>query len=144
MTLLEVSLEEVQPQQMQRMCMQVLKCPMLSIKRTEFGPIRLGGLKRAQWRELTASEVEKLKGSVSARSGSHRGLRNEGMDDLEHDNAVIIHEDSRNSIGSMQYRKRGKPGGSKNKAKRPGTGYASRGMYVKGSGEGSAPPRRRR
>ena len=42
LTLLEVSLEEVQPQQMQRMCMQVLKCPMLSIKRTEFGPIRLG------------------------------------------------------------------------------------------------------
>ena len=72
--------------------------------------------------ELTASEVEKLKGSVSARSGSHRGLRNEGMDDLEHDDAVIIHEDSRNSIGSMQYRKRGNPGGSKNKAKRPGTG----------------------
>ena len=49
LTLLEVSMEELLPQQMQRMCVQVLKCPMLSIKRTEFGPIRLAGLKRAQW-----------------------------------------------------------------------------------------------
>ena len=69
------------------------------MKRTEFGPIRLGGLKRAQWRELTATEVEKLKCSVSARRGrSPRDLRNEDIIDLDEDDAIATDAHMRKDI----------------------------------------------
>ena len=96
LSLLEVSMEEVLPQQMQRMCMQVLKCPMLSIKRTEFGPIRLSGLKRAQWRELTSSEVEKLKGS-----GDYKLVEGIVMDEWEDENGVVRRDPADGAVGDL-------------------------------------------
>ena len=144
LTLLEVSMEELLPQQMQRMCIQVLKCPMLSIKRTEFGPIRLAGLKRAQWRELTSNEVEKLKGSVSPRRDATEDFTAGGLFDIEEDE--VIDDDMRRGISRIiKHQRSGRPTSPKSKTKRPGAGYASRGIHVKGrAGDGTAPPRRRR
>ena len=61
LALLDILIEESQrPDQIERM-MKLIKCTVVSMKRTEFGPIKLGGLKRGEWKELTANDVQKLK-----------------------------------------------------------------------------------
>jgi len=61
LALLDILIEESQrPDQIERM-MKLIKCTVISMKRTEFGPIKLGGLKRGEWKELTANDVQKLK-----------------------------------------------------------------------------------
>lgn len=62
LSLLDMSMEEVIPQQVQRL-VEHIQCEVLSIKRLEFGPIKLQGLRKGEWRELTQLEVEKLKAS---------------------------------------------------------------------------------
>ena len=61
-SVLDFQIDEQLPRQVQRM-VEYLGCEMLSLKRTEFGPIKLKGLKKGDWRELTQVEVEKLKAS---------------------------------------------------------------------------------
>ena len=125
LTLLEVSMEEVLPQQMQRLCAQSLECPLVSIKRTEFGPVKLGSLKRGQWREMSASEVAKLKGSVSerdSRDGEMAAIS--AVFDLQEGQ----YEEGRSSRSSYQRsgattRGRASAGSSR---RRPGSGYAAR------------------
>lgn len=58
--ILDVQFEHAQPLAVQRI-MEHLNLPIISIKRTSFGPISLKGLKKGEWRELTSSEVTKLK-----------------------------------------------------------------------------------
>ena len=62
LSLLDLQIEEQLPRQVQRM-VEYLGCEMLGLKRTEFGPIKLKGLKKGEWRELSQAEVEKLKAS---------------------------------------------------------------------------------
>ena len=95
LTLLDVTLEENRPQQIQRM-FDSIECPVVSTKRTEFGPLKLTGLRRGQWRELTASEIDKLKKSCQPASTAKPVLP----------------------------KRRNRPYGQQ--AKRPGSGYAAR------------------
>ena len=61
LALLDILIEESQrPDQIERM-MKLINCNVISMKRTEFGPIKLGGLKRGEWKELTANDVQRLK-----------------------------------------------------------------------------------
>lgn len=62
MTLLDITLDESKPQQIQQI-MDYLQCPSISMKRVEFGTLKLGQLRRGQWREMTAAEITKLKES---------------------------------------------------------------------------------
>jgi 23S rRNA pseudouridine2605 synthase len=148
LSLLEVTVEEVLPQQMQRM-FAMLGAPLLSMKRTEFGPVKLGSLKRGQWREMTGAEVEKLKSSVS-----DRDLRQDEFDaasgelfDLEEGQWAADSSSSGSSSGDTTTRsaavvtssttvpgggRRTRPSGSghsshsSRSAKKPGAGYAAR------------------
>lgn len=60
LSLIDITLKESRPRQLQRM-MELIKCPMVSMKRIEFGPIQVKGLRRGQWRELSLTEIQKLK-----------------------------------------------------------------------------------
>ena len=59
---LDFTIEERTPRQLQKM-LEYLKCEMLGLKRLEFGPVRLKGLRKGEWRELTQLEIEQLKAS---------------------------------------------------------------------------------
>ena len=61
--IVDIILEDHRPMLMQRIFHDFLKTPIVGIKRTEFGPIALKGLRKGQWRELTQTEIEKLKAS---------------------------------------------------------------------------------
>lgn len=62
LVLLDVRLTETRPMLLQRL-MEMINRPLISLKRTEFGPLALKGLRKGQWRELTKSEVESIKKS---------------------------------------------------------------------------------
>lgn len=70
-SLLDISIEETHPHQLQGM-VEYLGCKLLSTKRVEYGPVRLRNLKRGEWRELTAREVDKLKASCIKRGSQSR------------------------------------------------------------------------
>jgi len=86
--------------------MEIIKCPLVSTKRTGFGPLKMAGLRRGQWRELTPAEVERLKKSCRKLSGVNVGTT---------------------TLGSV-LRKSGsaRAGARSKKQKRPGAGYAAR------------------
>ena len=62
LSLLDITLEESKPQQIERM-LEIIGCKFVSLKRTAFGPINLKGLRKGQWREMTQSEIFNLKKS---------------------------------------------------------------------------------
>ena len=59
-TWLEITIKEGRNRQIRRMCWAVGH-PVLKLKRTRYGPIRLGNLKPGTYRDLTPAEVEKLR-----------------------------------------------------------------------------------
>ena len=63
LSLIDIIIEESRPDLLQRIFSCYLKCDIVSIKRTEFGPIGLKGLRKGTWRELTKSEIENIKRS---------------------------------------------------------------------------------
>lgn len=62
MALLDVSVKESRLDLMEAI-VTVLGCSLVSVKKTEFGPLRLKGLRKGGWRELTANEIGALKKS---------------------------------------------------------------------------------
>eukprot|EP01035_Chromulina_nebulosa_P019373 gene19373-25240_t len=62
LTLLDITIEEAISNQLDLM-VKAINCELISVKRTEFGPIRLKGLKRGMWKELSLTEIEQLKDS---------------------------------------------------------------------------------
>ena len=62
LSLLDVSMEESVPQQVQKV-VEYMGCSMISLKRTEFGPLKLRGVRKGDWRELSQAEVASLKES---------------------------------------------------------------------------------
>jgi pseudouridine synthase len=58
-TWLEITIKEGRNRQIRRMCSAV-GYPVLKLKRTRYGPIRLGNLKPGIYRNLTPAEMEKL------------------------------------------------------------------------------------
>ncbi len=63
---LEITVREGRNRQVRRMCSSV-DHPVMKLKRTRYGPIRLGNLKPGFYRDLTPTEMEKLQrlGSLS-------------------------------------------------------------------------------
>ena len=59
-TWLEITIKEGRNRQIRRMCWAVGH-PVLKLKRTRYGPIRLGNLKPGIYRDLTPAEMEKLR-----------------------------------------------------------------------------------
>lgn len=78
LALLDILIEESQrPDQIERM-MKLIKCTVISMKRTEFGPIKLGGLKRGEWKELTPNDVQKLKSTCKTAALLTQKRKSEG------------------------------------------------------------------
>ncbi len=61
---LEITIKEGRNRQIRRMCWAVGH-PVLKLKRTRYGPIRLGNLKPGTYRDLTPAEMEKLRKYVA-------------------------------------------------------------------------------
>ena len=124
-------MEEIYPHQIQRLCAQVLGCTLISIKRTQFGPVKLGSLKRGQWRELTKTEVAKLKASVSVKEraddGYNVGLTREKVSGLEDG----VNGLSNGRISLTRGSSHTSCPDSKSGGKKPGAGYASRGGIIR-------------
>lgn len=78
LALLDILIEESQrPDQIERM-MKLINCNVISMKRTEFGPIKLGGLKRGEWKELTANDVQRLKNTCKTAALLNEKRKSEG------------------------------------------------------------------
>lgn len=150
LTLIDITLDESKPQQIQ-ILMDYLQCPVVSMKRTEFGPLKLGSLRRGQWREMTAAEITKLKLSCEPaktekpertrrnNSGGGRGAysfrgggRGEGRGGRG---------EARGGRGASRVFGAGLRSGPSLSAKRPGSGYSARtGTAAEGGqGLGSSP-----
>ena len=54
-----IKLREGRNRQVRKMC-EAIECPVLSLKRVEVGPVKLGALPRGQWRRLTRAELTGL------------------------------------------------------------------------------------
>lgn len=110
LVLIDLLIEESRPQQVQRM-MELIGCPVVSIKRTGFGSVKLAGLRRGQWKEISASEVEKLKASCRR--------------------AVPLVESEvgkGETLGGILKRRRARP------QSKPGSGYAARTAHLEAQG----------
>lgn len=59
-TVLLVTIHEGRNRQVRRM-FEAVGYPVVALRRVQFGPLSLGGVKRGQWRELTEEEVALLK-----------------------------------------------------------------------------------
>ena len=59
---LEITLREGRNRQVRRMC-EAVGHEVLELERLSMGPLTLGKLKRGEWRELSAEEVETLRGA---------------------------------------------------------------------------------
>ena len=63
--LLEITIREGRKRQVRRMC-EAVGHPVASLERVAFGPLGLKGLEPGEHRRLTASEIERLRGSRQA------------------------------------------------------------------------------
>lgn len=71
LTLTEVTCTQSRSGLMQYLA-ELLGCVLVSVRRTEFGPLRLKGLRRGSWRELTAAEIGALKRSCKEVENKNR------------------------------------------------------------------------
>ena len=62
-TWLEITLREGRKRQIRHMCEEA-GSNVLRLVRVAIGPLRLGALPQGEWRELTSTELQQLKGSV--------------------------------------------------------------------------------
>ncbi len=58
-SVVQITIHEGRNRQVRRM-LEAVGHPVRMLRRVQFGPLRLGDLRRGEWRELTAPEVEKL------------------------------------------------------------------------------------
>lgn len=64
MSILSVKADERSTNQIERL-LESINCPVVGLKRTEYHGLKLKGLKKGQWRELTAQEIQTLKESCN-------------------------------------------------------------------------------
>lgn len=121
LVLLDLIIEESRPQQVQRM-MELIKCPVVSIKRTGFGPLGLKSLRRGQWKELTSAEIDNLKASCRKASLPPTPAAAAGAGPL----ALA----AKQSLGSVLRKRRT----SRRKEQKPGAGYAARTEHLRSQG----------
>ena len=115
--LLDVVLIESAHMQLQRM-IESIKCSIISIKRTEFGPIKLSTLKKGQWRELTKLEIDKLKSSCLEKNKGLRNAINHNEENNENENVNKIIKTNDKIFYKGDYLNKSE--------QRAGTGYAKR------------------
>lgn len=131
LTLIDVTLDESKPQQIQQM-MEFLQCPVVSMKRVEFGPLKLGSLRRGQWREMTSAEITKLKLSCEpAKSEKPERTGRRGLGSSGGRGGYSFRGDSRSSGGGRGAARvfgagLARRSGPSSSVKRPGSGYAAR------------------
>jgi 23S rRNA pseudouridine2605 synthase len=65
LSLIDVSLDEVIPKQIEKM-FESINCEIIRVKRTEYATIKLRGIRRGAWRELSSAEINSLKESCKA------------------------------------------------------------------------------
>mmetsp|Transcript_10020 Transcript_10020/g.22503 ORF Transcript_10020/g.22503 Transcript_10020/m.22503 type:complete len:463 (-) Transcript_10020:55-1443(-) len=133
LTLLDLQLDEVKPLQLQRM-MEAVGCELVGSKRTELGPIKLRGLKKAAWRELTKAEVAALKTSCKKRPEAvyDKKAAQAFLSERRY-GAAVVGGASGGSGGSSSYAGgRSSPSGG-----RPSGSYSSSGGSREGSRDGS-------
>ena len=70
-TRLRITVREGRNRQVRKMC-EAIGHPVTELRRVAIGPIRDPKLKTGQWRELTPSEVERLRKAAETRSGGGR------------------------------------------------------------------------
>jgi len=114
--LLDIKLDECKPDQLQRMAAEGLKCELVSAKRIEFGGIKLRGLKRGQWRELTKKEVESLQLTCKKR-----------VDTTAAASSTAGSRSSRSSSSSSSYHRSRGAAGARPRSAGAGTGTGRRG-----------------
>jgi len=66
-----VTISEGRNRQVRRMC-EAIGHPVHALRRVAIGPIRDAKLKSGQWRDLTESEVRKLRGAITATTKTRR------------------------------------------------------------------------
>jgi pseudouridine synthase len=64
-----MSLEQGRYRQVRRMC-EAIGHPVLKLLRVALGPLRLGSLRRGEWRHLSPAEVQSLRALVAPTPGS--------------------------------------------------------------------------
>jgi len=123
LVLLDVAIEETRPQQVQGM-MELINCPVVSIKRTGMATLKLAGLRRGQWKELTSAEVEKLKASVHKAPAPPAALAGGSKATL---GGLLRKRRIGGGGGGSGGRPRGLQGTGKGK---PGSGYKARTAHI--------------
>ncbi len=71
-SIINILVDERRAMQLERM-LEYIHCKVISMKRTEFCGVRLKGLRKGAWRELTAGEVNALKLNCNPASGLAQG-----------------------------------------------------------------------
>lgn len=71
-SIINILVDERRAMQLERM-LEHINCKVISMKRTEFCGVRLKGLRKGAWRELTAGEVNALKLNCNPASGLAQG-----------------------------------------------------------------------
>ena len=144
LTLIDITLDESKPQQIQ-LIMDFLKCPVVSMKRVEFGPLKLGSLRRGQWREMTAAEITKLKLScepaktVKPEKSGRRGGSSGGRGGYSFRGDARSGRGEGRGVGRVFGAGLMRRAGPSPSAKRPGSGYAARtGTAAEGGQTGSS------
>lgn len=64
MSILSVKVDERSTNQIERL-LEFINCPVVGLKRTEYHGLKLKGLKKGKWRELSVPEIQALKDSCS-------------------------------------------------------------------------------
>ena len=121
LVLLDVTIDESRPQQVQRM-LELVGCPVVGVKRTGFASLKLASLRRGQWREMTAAEVERLK--ASCRKAVVGAAAEAGV-------GVGVGKEDGSAEGSAPRRAGRK---SPRKKPNPGAGYAARTEVLRAQG----------
>jgi len=107
---------------------------MVSMKRTAFGPVQLKGLRRGQWRELTISEVQKLKSSCKMASQTAASVSSKVLDTKDKDKGTTGAGRPSGPLKFMAQRRKS----TQIASKKPGAGYAMRtSMALQRDGAGS-------
>ncbi|MDW7652383.1 MAG: hypothetical protein SCM57_13740 [Bacillota bacterium] len=66
-SVLSLVIKEGRNRQVRRM-LDAVEHPVVSLKRTRFGPLTLSGMREGQWRRLSAGEVAELKRAAGLKS----------------------------------------------------------------------------
>ena len=97
LTLLDITLEDSRPSQIEQM-LETIMCKYVSSKRIGYGPLTLKGLRKGQWRELSKVEIMKLKKACKPPPGISLPSSREEEEGLEDETISAKKEGNRGKI----------------------------------------------